>query len=154
MSNSAGVVIFGGVLEQNGKGIQASSKRGLKAKPPLKLSTKVIDLEVQRHFSIFIEFCIFSVNMCRRMNLTALAAQCELVVLIYSAGHSMSPLLMSSMISWGARPSTVHPTDWAVPRISFMTPDNSFDLDLGLMILAALMMSSIEMLPLCLMFLT
>ena len=47
MSNSAGVVIFGGVLERNGKGIQASSKRGLKAKPPLKLSTKVIDLEVQ-----------------------------------------------------------------------------------------------------------
>ena len=88
------------------------------------------------------------------MNLTALAAQCEFLVLIYSAGHSMSPLLMSSMISWGARPSTVHPTDWAVPRISFMTPDNSFDLDLGLMILAALMMSSMEMLPLCLMFLT
>merc|ERR1719204_2668843 len=88
------------------------------------------------------------------MNLTALAAQCEFPVLVYSAGHSMSPLLMSSMISWGARPSTVHPTDWAVPRISFITPDNSFDLDLGLMILAALMMSSMEILPLCLMFLT
>ena len=88
------------------------------------------------------------------MNVTASAAQFEFVILIYSAGHSMSPLLMSSMISWGARPSTVHPTDWAVPRISFMTPDNSLDLDLGLIILAALIMSSMEMLPLCLMFLT
>merc|ERR1711955_10050 len=58
------------------------------------------------------------------------------------------------MMSWGARPSTVHPTDWAVPRISFMTPESSLDLERGLMVRAALMMSSIEMLPLCLMFFT
>ena len=59
VSNSAGVIIFGGVLEQNGKGIQASSKRGLKAKPPLKLSTKVIDLEVQKHFFNFYRVLYF-----------------------------------------------------------------------------------------------
>ena len=47
VSNSAGVVIFGGVLEQNGKGIKASSKREPKAEPPLKLVSNVIDLEVQ-----------------------------------------------------------------------------------------------------------
>ncbi len=70
-------------------------------------------------------------------------------------------------------PSTVQPTDWAVPRISFMTPPMVFDIDLrlfsnyssvpiiytfttylGLIIRAALMMSSMVMLPLCLMFLT
>merc|ERR1719322_854589 len=89
-----------------------------------------------------------------RMNLTALAAQCEMFAQVYLAGHSTSPLLMSSMMSWGARPSTVHPTDWAVPRISFMTPESSLDLERGLMMRAALMMSSMEMLPLCLMFFT
>merc|ERR1712111_244993 len=73
---------------------------------------------------------------------------------VYSAGHSTSPLLMSSMMSWGARPSTVQPTDWAVPRISFITPENSLDMDLGLMTRAAPMMSSKEMLPLCLIFFT
>ena len=51
-------------------------------------------------------------------------------------------------------PSTVHPTDWAVPKISLQTPLNSLDMDLGLIILAAPMISSIVMLPLCLMFLT
>merc|ERR1712018_349499 len=53
--------------------------------------------------------------------------------------------------SW---PSTVQPTDWAVPRISFITPENSLDMDLGLIVLAALMTSSRLMLPLCLMFFT
>merc|ERR1712179_134314 len=61
---------------------------------------------------------------------------------------------MPSMTSWGSIPSTVHPTDWAVPSTSFITPENSFDMDLGLITLAAAMMSSIEMLPECLMFLT
>merc|ERR1719504_469927 len=42
----------------------------------------------------------------------------------------------------------------AVPRISFMQPENSRDMDLGLMTRAALMISSMEMSPLCLMFLT
>merc|ERR1711955_181539 len=58
------------------------------------------------------------------------------------------------MMSWGARPSTVHPTDWAVPRISFMQPENSRDMERGRITLAALMMSSMVILPLCLMFFT
>ncbi len=48
----------------------------------------------------------------------------------------------------------VHPTDCAVPRTSFMTPENSLAMDLGFMTRAALMMSSMVMLPLCLMFFT
>ena len=44
--------------------------------------------------------------------------------------------------------------DWAVPRTSFMTPEKSLAMDLGLMMRAALMMSSRVMLPLCLMFFT
>ena len=51
-------------------------------------------------------------------------------------------------------PSTVQPTDWAVPRISLTTPARFLDMDLGRIILAALRMSSMVMLPLCLMFLT
>lgn len=39
-----------------------------------------------------------------------------------TAGHSMAPLLMSSMMSWGCLPSMLQPTDWAVPRISLMVP--------------------------------
>ena len=39
-----------------------------------------------------------------------------------TAGHSTAPLLISSMMSWGWRPSTLQPTDWAVPRISLMVP--------------------------------
>merc|ERR1712209_41347 len=73
---------------------------------------------------------------------------------IYSLGMSISPALILSITSWGAIPSTVHPTDWAVPKISLHTPLNSLDMDLGLIILAAPMTSSMVMLPLCLMFLT
>jgi len=43
--------------------------------------------------------------------------------LILTDGHSILPLLMSSMTSWGGRPSMVQPTDWAVPRISLMVPE-------------------------------
>lgn len=42
---------------------------------------------------------------------------------VYSVGHSTLPLLMSSMTSWGGRPSMVQPTDWAVPRISLIVPE-------------------------------
>merc|ERR1719247_2262697 len=58
------------------------------------------------------------------------------------------------MISWGSCPSTVQPTDWAVPRISLTTPARFFDIDLGLIILAEFKISSMVILPLCLMFLT
>merc|ERR1719318_1636767 len=73
---------------------------------------------------------------------------------IYSEGQSTLPSLIPSMTSWGSCPSTVQPTDCAVPRISFITPENSRDMERGLMMRAALMMSSIEMFPLCLMFFT
>merc|ERR1719481_1425538 len=72
----------------------------------------------------------------------------------YSEGHSTDPSLIPSMTSWGSIPSTVQPTDWAVPRISFITPENSLAIDLGLITLAAPMISSMVMSPLCLMFLT
>ena len=51
-------------------------------------------------------------------------------------------------------PSTVQPTDCAVPKISLTTPAKFLDMDLGRMVLAALKISSMVMLPLCLMFLT
>merc|ERR1712062_255662 len=51
-------------------------------------------------------------------------------------------------------PSTVQPTDCAVPKVSLTTPDRFLDMDLGRMILAAPKISSMVMLPLCLMFLT
>merc|ERR1719383_1600195 len=98
------------------------------------------------------DFCIFHDQNLNKSQLHK--TWVEMFAQVYSAGHSTSPLLMSSMMSWGARPSMVHPTDWAVPKISFMTPDSSLDLDLGCITLAALMMSSMEMLPLCLMFFT
>merc|ERR1712002_537534 len=72
----------------------------------------------------------------------------------YSEGHSTDPSLIPSMTSWGSIPSTVQPTDWAVPRISFITPENSLAIDLGLITLAAPMISSMVMLPLCLIFFT
>merc|ERR1719470_747485 len=73
---------------------------------------------------------------------------------IYSEGQSMVPSLMPSITSWGSIPSTVQPTAWAVPSTSFMVPENSLAMDLGAIILAAAMMSSIVMLPLCWMFFT
>merc|ERR1719318_727624 len=51
------------------------------------------------------------------------------------------------MTSCGSWPSTVQPTDCAVPSTSFMVPENSLAMDLGLITLAAAMMSSMEMFP-------
>lgn len=59
---------------------------------------------------------------------------------------------MSSMRSWGNLPSTVHPTDWHVPRISFTVPPSVRDIDLDLMARAIETISSNVRLPLCLMF--
>lgn len=73
---------------------------------------------------------------------------------IYSSGTSISPLLTSSMTSWGGLLSTVHPTDWQVPRISLTVPLSVRDMDRGLMARAMLRTSSNERLPLCLTFLT
>merc|ERR1719490_635504 len=58
------------------------------------------------------------------------------------------------MTSWGSIPSTVHPTDWAVPSTSFIVPENSLAMERGAITRAAAMMSSMEMLPLCWMFFT
>ena len=46
----------------------------------------------------------------------------------------------------------MHPTLCAVPRISFTHPDSSLASDLAFIVRAMLMISSIGMLPLCLMF--
>merc|ERR1719203_2025136 len=73
---------------------------------------------------------------------------------IYSEGQSMVPSLMPSMTSWGSIPSTVQPTDWAVPSTSFIVPENSLAIDRGAITRAAAMTSSMEMLPLCWMFFT
>lgn len=70
----------------------------------------------------------------------------------YSSGTSSSPALMSSMRSWGGLPSTVHPTDWHVPRISLTVPLSVRDIDLDLIARAMETMSSKVKLPLCLIF--
>jgi hypothetical protein len=41
---------------------------------------------------------------------------------IYSSGTSTDPSSIPSITSWGCLPSTVHPTDCAVPRISLTVP--------------------------------
>lgn len=70
--------------------------------------------------------------------------------LVYSDGISTDPLLISSMISCGGRPSTVQPMFWAVPRISLAVPLNSRAIERGLKVRAMAMISSMVMLPLCL----
>ena len=71
-----------------------------------------------------------------------------------SNGHllSISPLSMSSLTSFGLRPSTWHPTLKAVPRISLTVPFNSFAIDLYLIVRAIVMISSSVTDLLCLMF--
>ena len=63
---------------------------------------------------------------------------------------SISPSLILSIMSWGNCPSTVHPTDWQVPRISFTVPDRWRDMDLGRIVFAISITCSREMLPECL----
>ena len=64
----------------------------------------------------------------------------------------MSPELIESMISCGGWPSIVHPTDCAVPRISFTVPAKVLASERGRMIRAMLKISSRGMFPVCLMF--
>lgn len=56
------------------------------------------------------------------------------------------------MTSCGARPSTVQPTDWHVPKISLTVPLSCLDIDLGFIVREIERTSSNVMLPLCLMF--
>ena len=65
---------------------------------------------------------------------------------------SISPLSMSSLISFGLLPSTWQPTLNAVPRISLTVPFNSFASDLNLIVRAISMISSRGMDLLCLIF--
>ena len=69
--------------------------------------------------------------------------------MIYSVGTSSSPSWIWTIKSCGALPSTVQPTECAVPRISRMVPVRSRAPDRGLMVRAMLIMSSMVMLPLC-----
>lgn len=62
------------------------------------------------------------------------------------------PSLISSITSCGGFPSTVQPTDCAVPKTSLTVPAKFLAIDLGLICLAMLRISSNEILPLCLMF--
>lgn len=62
----------------------------------------------------------------------------------------MDPSFISSMMSCGGRPSTVHPTLCAVPKISRTVPLNSRAIDLGRIVRAIAKISSKLMLPLCL----
>jgi hypothetical protein len=70
----------------------------------------------------------------------------------YSSGISISPELMSVITSCGALPSTVHPMLWAVPSISLTHAARSLDSDLNFMVRAMSIISSMGMLPVCLMF--
>lgn len=60
--------------------------------------------------------------------------------------------MISSIRSWGGLPSTVQPTDWHVPRISFTVPLSFLDIDLCLMARAIETISSNDKFPLCLIF--
>lgn len=54
----------------------------------------------------------------------------------YSSGTSISPALIASITSCGGEPSIVHPTDWAVPKISLTPPARSLDSDLDFIVRA------------------
>ena len=69
----------------------------------------------------------------------------------YLAGHSAVPLRMSSMMLWGWWPSTLLPTDWAVPRISLMVPESSLAKDQFCICPTMLTISTKVIFPLCLM---
>ena len=70
----------------------------------------------------------------------------------HSRGTSTSPSEISCCRSLGSFPSTVHPTDTQVPRISLMLPLRSFAMERGLITLAISITSSRAMFPLCFMF--
>lgn len=60
------------------------------------------------------------------------------------------PALISSILSWGLAPSTVQPTDWHVPRISFTVPESFLASERCFIFLAIPMIWSIVRFPLCL----
>lgn len=56
--------------------------------------------------------------------------------LIYSSGQTRSPESISAWTSRQSFPSTVHPTETQVPRISFTVPENSLAMDFSRMVRA------------------
>ena len=64
-------------------------------------------------------------------------------------GITMVPSLISSILSWGCDPSTVHPTDWAVPSISFTVPLRCLAMERERIVRAMSITWSIVMLPVC-----
>ena len=64
-------------------------------------------------------------------------------------GTSSVPSLTVSIQSWECFPSTLHPTDCAVPSVSFTVPENFLAMEWGLMVRAMLYTSSGDMLPVC-----
>lgn len=65
---------------------------------------------------------------------------------------SIAPLATSSLISLGERPSTWHPTLYAVPSTSLTVPARFFDNDLNCIVLAIDMISSSGIDLVCLIF--
>ena len=65
---------------------------------------------------------------------------------------SISPASISSLISFGLRPSTLHPTLNAVPKISLTPPFKVLAKLLNFIVLAISIISSKGIFPLCLMF--
>lgn len=75
-------------------------------------------------------------------------------VCCHCSGTSISPPFIFSMMSCGLTPSTVQPTDCAVPSTSFTVPSNFRAMDRSRMTRATAKISSRVRLPLCLMFFT
>lgn len=123
-----------------------------------KHSQKCQEFTVQMlYFTIFWSLIIYFKNYLHKLQQTNRQSKEwaeDPIPTIYSSGVSKSPLLISSIMSWGGLPSTVHPTDWQVPRISLMVPLSSRDMDLGLIARAMVTISSNDRFPLCLIFLT
>lgn len=89
-------------------------------------------------------------NYCWMRFIGCLQLACEKEEMKIHTSISISLSLILSMISCGGCPSTVQPTDCAVPRISFTVPANLRAIDRGLMVLAISIIWSIVRLPLCL----
>lgn len=76
----------------------------------------------------------------------------DIQVIEYRHILSIAPLATSSLTSFGERPSTWHPTLYAVPSTSLTVPARSFDKDLNRMVRAMAMISSSGIDLECLMF--
>lgn len=83
------------------------------------------------------------------LNSSSIDGKFLLMTQVVHTGTSSWPLFIASIQSCGAFPSMVQPTDCAVPRISLTVPEKCLAIDLGLISLAMLKTSSIEIFPSC-----